>query len=115
MVATELAVLFPIILFLILLMTQAIFWVHAKSVARTAADVAAEEAALITHVGDEQSAATTAANNVLGSTQSLNNPAIVVTINGANVTVTISGKSTSVLGSWGIEESVTIPLEGAGR
>ena len=110
-VATELAVLFPILLFLMLLLAQIVFWSHAKNVARTAADVAAEAASLITEQGSEEDAATDAANALLGAAGGLDNPSIVVVVAAQTVTVTIRGGSLSVVGSWGIEESVTIPLE----
>jgi len=112
MASTELAVLFPILLFMMLLITQIVFWSHARTIARTAADVAAEAASLSTSEGTEQQAATAAANQLLAQAGGLNNPSISVTVNAQTLTVTIAGNSPSVVGSWGIAESVTMPLEG---
>lgn len=111
MVATELAVLFPIVLFMMLFIAQIVLWSHANSVARTGAEIGAEAAALVTTQGEETTAATDAANALFSTAGGLNNPSIVVTVGARTVTVTISGSSPSVVGSWAVEESVTIPLE----
>lgn len=106
--ATELAVLMPVLIVLVLIPVQVGLWWHAKQAAETAADEAIDAAQVETAtVADGQAGA----RAILGQAGNLENVVINVDRSGTTVSVTVSGQlGFSIFpGAW----SVTAHAEGA--
>lgn len=110
--STEVAIVMPAMIIVILFVFQiALFW-HAKQ----AADVAAEEA-----VDAAQVAAATAADGyagadtILGQAGNLRNASVIVTRDPATglVTATVTGQAPSIIpfGTWSVQATAQAPIE----
>jgi len=110
--STEVAIIMPAIIVVILFIFQiALFW-HAKQ----AADVAAEEAVEAAQIADGTVAdGHTGANTVLGQAGNLRNAVVIVDRDLATglVTVTVTGNAPSIIpfGTWGISAIAQAPIE----
>ena len=112
MTSTEVAIVMPAILIVILFVFQiAMFW-HAKQ----AADVAAEEAVDAAQVSTATAADGHAgANTILGQAGNLRDVVVTVDRNPATglVTATVTGRAPSIIpfGSWNVSATAQAPIE----
>ena len=110
--STEVAIVMPAMLIVILFVFQvALFW-HAKQ----AADVAAEEAVDAAQVADATEADGVAgANTILSQAGNLRNATVSVTRDPATglVTATVAGEAPSIIpfGSWSVRAASQAPIE----
>lgn len=109
---TELAVIMPAVIVVIMMIFQvAMFW-HAKQAADVAAEEAVEAAQLATATAAD---GTAGANTILGQAGNLRNAIIDVDRNTATgiVTVTVTGDAPSLIpfGSWTVSATAQGPIE----
>jgi hypothetical protein len=106
--STELAVLMPVVIALVLVPFQVGLWWHATQVAHAAAQEAVDAA---------QVAASTEADGVAAATWfldqagNLTNPDITVTRTADTVTVEVTGVAPRLLFNWTVTATATGPLE----
>ncbi len=110
--STEVAVIMPALIVVIMMVFQvAMFW-HAKQSADVAAEEAVEAAQIATATADDGFAG---ANTILSQAGNLRNATISVDRNVATgiVTVTVSGHAPSLIpfGSWGVTATAQGPIE----
>lgn len=108
--ATELAVLMPVLIMLVLIPVQVGLWWHAKQAAETAADEALDAAQVESAtVADGQAGATA----ILGQAGNLENVVIDVDRSGTTVSVTVSGQlGFSIFpGPWSVAAHAEGPIE----
>jgi Flp pilus assembly protein TadG len=107
---TELALLFPVVIAIVLGIVQAALWAHANAVAQAAAEYGAEIAAA--YDSDEQ-AGETAALEFLGQANAIRDgrAQAVIDTTSQRVTVIVTASYPSVFGSLGVSASSTTVLE----
>lgn len=109
-IATQLAVLMPALLLLIMLAVQFAMWAHATQLADAAADAAASAAALpagTTEAGED------AADSILRQAGNLDNVEIAVERGPSAATATVTGTAPNVVPGfrWSVSAQATVPLE----
>lgn len=109
-IATQLAVLMPALLFLIMLAVQYGLWAHATQLADAAADAAATAASLATGTADDGQQA---AADLLDQTGNLSELVIVVDRGPTEATATVSGAAPNVVPGlrWHVSARAAAPLE----
>jgi TadE-like protein len=110
MTSTELAVLMPVLILLVLLPFQVALWWHAKQ----AADVAAEECVESAQVPDADVAAAGAsgARAILGQAGNLRDVSVRAVSTGTSVVCDVAGTlNYSVIGHYGVSARAEGPLE----
>lgn len=110
MATTEIAVLFPIVIAMVLGIVQAAMWAHAGAVAQAAADHGVEVAALL---GSDDSTGVAAAQDFVRNAGTLRD----VSVSASNppdselVSMTITGSYPSVFGSMSVSATATTVRE----
>ena len=110
MATTELAILFPIIIAMVLAIVQVALWAHAGAIAQAAADHGVEVAALL---GSDDATGVAAAQDFLRSAGGLRGVAVSAA-NAADsplVEMTVSGSYPSVFGSLSVSATATTVRE----
>ncbi len=110
LIATQLAVLMPALLLLVMLTVQFALWAHATQLADAAADAAATTAALPTASSEDAQAA---AANLLAQAGNLSAVRIVVDRGGEQATAMVSGVAPNVVPGfrWSVEARAAAPRE----
>lgn len=109
-VATELAVLMPVLIMLVLIPVQVGLWWHAKQAAEVAADEALDAAQV---VGATAADGQIGAQAILGQAGNLEHVVVTVDRTGTDVTVSITGQlGFSIFpGSWSVTAHAEGPIE----
>lgn len=110
-VASQLAVLMPAVLLLVMLGVQFALWAHGTQLADAAADTAASTAALPGATAEQGRAAAAA---LLAQAGNLANPTITVQRDADRVTATVTGTAPQVvpgLPAWSVKASAVTPTE----
>jgi len=109
-VATELAVLMPVLIMLVLIPVQVGLWWHAKQAAEVAADEALDAAQI---VGATDADGQAGAQAILGQAGNLEHVVVTVDRTGTDVTVTITGQlGFSIFpGAWSVTAHAEGPIE----
>lgn len=110
--STEVAIVMPVLLIVILFVFQiALFW-HAKQAADTAAEEAVDAAQVATASAADGHAG---ANTIISQAGNLRNVAVVVDRNTATglVTVIVTAQATAIIpfGSWNVQATAQAPIE----
>lgn len=109
---TELVIVFPVAMLIILLLLQTALWFLARSIASDAAQDGARAAAV---VGGSASAAKTAATVDLSQLAGpmLSGASVFAARNGESAAVTVTGRAESILPGWSLSVSATAtePIE----
>ena len=109
-VATELAVLMPVLIMLVLIPVQVGLWWHAKQAAEVAADEALDAAQV---AGATAADGQIGAQAILGQAGNLEHVVVTVDRTGTDVTVTITGQlGFSIFpGAWSVTAHAEGPIE----
>jgi hypothetical protein len=108
--STELAVLMPVVIALVLVPVQVGLWWHAKQVADAAARQAVDVAQV---VGATEADGEAAAQRFLDAAGNINQPAVSVTRSAETVTVEVSGRAPRLLPGfdWRVTARASAPVE----
>ncbi len=112
MTSTEIAIVMPVMLIVVMLVFQvALFW-HAKQAADTAAEEAVDSAQVATAT---ESDGYTGANTILAQAGNLRDVQVIVTrdVAGGIVTATVTGRAPSIIpfGSWNVSAQAQGSIE----
>lgn len=108
---TELAILFPIVMAVVLSIMHVALWSHANAVAQAAAEHGAEVAAAF---GADPDEGRVAAEEFVERAGQVGDAIAVVSMRAADVTVTVSGTYPSIFGRLEVSASSTLVIERIG-
>lgn len=108
LVTTELALLFPIVVLVVLFIVQAALWSHANAVAQAAAEHGAEVAAAFGASADD---GREAATGFLAQAGQINDPVVQAVRVDGQASVTVRGTFPSVFGRLDVAATTTIVVE----